>query len=162
MKKTLRYPLLFLVILLVTITFFYGFSQEKSKMAYVDNTVLFSDFLMTKEMQAKSSKKIQQQEQTLDSLYRVIQTKEANLSENDRNLLSQELNQLQQIKKQYSDQTMQQVWSRLNQYVQLYGKENGYTFILGAQGTGNVMYAEEAINITDEVLKFANYKYQGN
>lgn len=131
-------------------------------MAYVDNTVLFSDFLMTKEMQAKSSKKIQQQEQTLDSLYRVIQTKEANLSENDRNLLSQELNQLQQIKKQYSDQTMQQVWSRLNQYVQLYGKENGYTFILGAQGTGNVMYAEEAINITDEVLKFANYKYQGN
>jgi outer membrane protein len=46
--------------------------------------------------------------------------------------------------------------------MQDYGKKHGYDFIYGAQGSGNLMYANGQKNITDEVLKYINERYQGN
>ena len=117
---------------------------------------------MTQEMKATGSKIIREQQEKLDSLHLIFEEKDSIPLKADREILIQEMKKLQELKQQYMDEAIQQVWGRLNDYIQLYGEENEFMLILGAQGNGNVMYAQETINITEEVLKFANSKYQGN
>ena len=47
----------------------------------------------------------------------------------------------------------------MNDYIKEYGKKHGYTFIIGATGAGNLVYANEARNITKEILKGLNEEY---
>lgn len=54
-----------------------------------------------------------------------------------------------------------QIWDRINTYVQGYGKENGYTYIFGANGDGSMMYAEDSKDITEEIISIINTKYAG-
>lgn len=53
------------------------------------------------------------------------------------------------------------IWDRINNYVKEYGKENGYTYIFGANGDGSIMYAEEGKDITKEIIQMINQKYAG-
>lgn len=59
------------------------------------------------------------------------------------------------------DQVSQQVWNRLNVYIKEYGLKNDFTYIFGTQGGGNVMYAKEALDVTEELLEYVNAKYEG-
>jgi outer membrane protein len=47
----------------------------------------------------------------------------------------------------------------VNEYVKRYGEKNGYTIILANTQIGNIAYAEDRIDITDEVLKGLNSEY---
>ncbi|HEY4798223.1 MAG TPA: OmpH family outer membrane protein, partial [Bacteroidia bacterium] len=55
----------------------------------------------------------------------------------------------------------QQILSQMNQYVQDYGKENGFTYIFGNDNNGSLMYAQDAQNVTKEVIKYLNQHYAG-
>jgi outer membrane protein len=48
--------------------------------------------------------------------------------------------------------------TEVKEFVKEYGKSNRYTFILGANEAGSVMYGAEANDITDEVLEALNGK----
>ena len=54
-----------------------------------------------------------------------------------------------------------QVWTQLNEYIKAYGEEEGYRYIFGATGDGSLMYAEDAVNITEEVSSYVNEHYNG-
>ena len=54
-----------------------------------------------------------------------------------------------------------QIWNQINQYVIDYGKENGYNYIFGTDGSGSIMYGEENMDITKEVVAYINNKYKG-
>ncbi|WP_188816311.1 OmpH family outer membrane protein [Hymenobacter cavernae] len=47
----------------------------------------------------------------------------------------------------------------INAYLKQYGKEKGYDFILGATEQGNIVYAAEGKDITEEVLTGLNQQY---
>ena len=49
----------------------------------------------------------------------------------------------------------------INDYVKEYGKKKGYDIIFGASGSGNVMYASEASDLTEDVLKGLNAEFEG-
>ena len=53
-----------------------------------------------------------------------------------------------------------QIFSQLNSYVKDFGEDNSYDVILGANGNGSVMYGRKSINLSDEVIKYINAKYQ--
>jgi outer membrane protein len=53
----------------------------------------------------------------------------------------------------------QAVLAEINAYIKQYGKEKGYTFILGATESGNIVYAADGTDITEEVLKGLNAQY---
>lgn len=55
----------------------------------------------------------------------------------------------------------EEILTQLNQYVQDFGKENGYTYILGNDGNGSLMYATDAKNITQEIVGYINARYKG-
>jgi outer membrane protein len=48
------------------------------------------------------------------------------------------------------------VLEKVNAFIKQYGKEHGYTIILAATQYGNIAYAKEGIDITDDLLKELN------
>ena len=53
---------------------------------------------------------------------------------------------------------MQPVYGELNSFIRDYGKEHGYDMIWGATSSGNIVYAREAVNLTEDVLKYIENK----
>ena len=60
-----------------------------------------------------------------------------------------------------SQKQMQSLLKQINQYVKDYGDEKGYDFIYGANGSGSLMYAGDKDDITKEVTKYINVRYEG-
>ncbi|MBS1914306.1 MAG: OmpH family outer membrane protein [Bacteroidetes bacterium] len=58
------------------------------------------------------------------------------------------------------DQRMTQgVLSQINSLTQEYGKEHGYDLILATTQSGNILYGDEAIDLTKELLAVLNRRY---
>jgi len=55
----------------------------------------------------------------------------------------------------------QSVLNQINSFVEEYGDRNGYEIILGTTLSGSLLYGDDAIDITDEVLKALNKTYVG-
>jgi len=53
----------------------------------------------------------------------------------------------------------QEILAEINTYIKQYGKEKGYDLILGATDNGNIVYAAEGKDITDDVLAGLNQQY---
>ena len=53
------------------------------------------------------------------------------------------------------------IWEKLNVFVKSYGNENDCSIIFGADGDGNIMYAKDMLNVTEEVTIYCNQKYKG-
>ena len=49
----------------------------------------------------------------------------------------------------------------INDFVKEYGKKKGYKIIFGASGSGNIMYADEASDLTPIVLEGLNKEFEG-
>lgn len=73
--------------------------------------------------------------------------------------LSQYREAIQRQAQQENQRLTKVVIEEINAYLKQYGKEKGYTFILGATESGNIVYATEGTDITEEVLKGLNAQY---
>jgi outer membrane protein len=60
-----------------------------------------------------------------------------------------------------SEKYDEQIITQLNQYVKDYGEAYHYTYIFGTGGNGTLMFADENENITEDVTKYINEKYNG-
>jgi outer membrane protein len=49
----------------------------------------------------------------------------------------------------------------MSQYINDYGKKNNYDLILGADGSGTLMYSKAKYDISEEIIIFINNKYKG-
>lgn len=54
----------------------------------------------------------------------------------------------------------QAVLNQINSHIQDYAKRNGFDIVLGADGSGAVLYGGEPFDITDKVLKELNENYK--
>lgn len=66
---------------------------------------------------------------------------------------------IQQQAQQENQRLTKAVLEEINAYLKQYGKERGYIFILGATESGNIVYAADGTDITEEVLKGLNAQY---
>lgn len=160
------------IILAALLLFCFLINNKVPKLAYVELEILYNDFPMKKELEAKLTNVRQLRKNILDSLK--IQLNALSLSvKSDKDadgirnfqIKKQEYLTKQQNFEQDNQATSQnytsQIWKQINQYVKDYGKEHNYTFILGAEGIGTVMYSDEAKNITKELSGYINEKYKG-
>ncbi|MCE3227867.1 MAG: outer membrane protein [Bacteroidetes bacterium] len=53
----------------------------------------------------------------------------------------------------------QGILNQINALVEEYAKENKYELVFGTTSSGNILYGETAIDITEPVLSFLNTKY---
>ncbi|MEE9363945.1 MAG: OmpH family outer membrane protein [Cellulophaga sp.] len=139
---------------------------EEITIVYTDNVKLFSGFNMTKDMNRINGVKIDEQKNKLDSLYvfyRIFkQSKNSVKLKYIETKLAKEDEELRYMGEKFSKDVSEKVWKRLNAYIKTYGEQNNYMLILGTQGHGNVMYANDKIDITEGLLEYANGKYEGN
>lgn len=66
---------------------------------------------------------------------------------------------VQQRAQQENQRLTQAVLAEINAYMKQYGKQHGYAFILGATASGNIVYAADEADITDDVLQGLNAQY---
>lgn len=152
-------------------------AKSSSELVYVDVNKLIEGYSRTKTARLEYDKKATSMKSSIDSLVAEWQ-KELQAYEKEQSLLTpnelklkQELlgNKQQQISNyqeavqkqiQEEDKKMTQtVVNDINDYVKEYGKRNGYKIIFGASGGGNIMYADESSDLTEEVLKGLNAEY---
>lgn len=144
----------------------YNFTAKPQKdIAFIDNVKLFNSFNMTKEIKIIEEAKIRVKRKELDSLYSIYQSIEDKKKNEFKNLQQQIAHKskvLQELQDNYTNHLAKTVWARLNTYIKDHAEAQNLEIILGASGDGDVMFAEETIDITNKVLEFANTKYEGN
>jgi outer membrane protein len=57
-------------------------------------------------------------------------------------------------------QLTSKVLGKVNDYIRRYGKSNGYDIIMAATQYGNIVYAKDKMDITNEVLQGLNKGYE--
>tara|TARA_B100001057_G_scaffold494278_1_gene590472 strand:+ start:1191 stop:1628 length:438 start_codon:yes stop_codon:yes gene_type:complete len=142
---------------------FHHTSEQKNDIAYIDNVITFSKFNYSIELQKENEKIIKGQKFLVDSLVMVLRDEQSEGKTNEalqRQFMS-ENNRLKEMGEYFSKDTGKKVWDRLNVYVKEYGEKNHYQIILGTQGSGNIMFAEKSLDITEPFLKYANSRYEG-
>ncbi|GGW57226.1 periplasmic chaperone for outer membrane proteins Skp [Winogradskyella epiphytica] len=150
--------------------------QEQQKIAFVDNTKVVNEFNKKKDFEAKFKTKIEKFNKKADSLQQMIQveaqafqTRAAKIgqakAEEEYNALVQKKQmqdyQLGSEEKALQTEGQAQIDSlvkEVKEFIKDYGKTNGYTYILGANEAGSVLYGTDANDITEEVLESLNKK----
>ena len=154
-------------------------SCNEQKTAYVDTTVLIKEYKEMKDVEAQFTSKSDSVRKQLDSAaqsfqqeVQAYQSQMNSMSETDRKAKEQELMQKQQMLQQQqqmvgnklreqSNTVMDSIVTKIKDYVKDYGKENNYTYIFGSNESANIMYAEEGLDITQDILSELNEGYNG-
>ena len=147
---------------------------NENKTAYVDTTKHIQEFSEMKEVEAKFTTRSESLKRELDSVARGFQAdvqeyqeNMATMSQAERQAAEQELMQRQQMLQQQqqmrsgqlrqeSDVVIDSLITKVKDFVKVYGEENDYTYIFGSNESANIMYAEEGLDITQEVLEELN------
>lgn len=153
-----------LLILMVGALFFFQFSE--SKIVYVDTAKLFEGFNMTKDLENLNKEKVTSQKKKMDSLYTIYSIFKKEENDDKIKELEAQLRQEDQVFRQMRESLSRaggkQIWDRLHQYIKEYGVSKNYKIILGTQGNSTVLFAEDGMDITNDIIEYTNHKYEGN
>ena len=149
------------------------------KVAFVDNSKLLNDYQEKKDIEAKLKGQISAYERKRDSISMAFQTEARafdaqaktlpqNVAQKKYNelmqksqILQQHLQQEEQKIQMESQTQMDSLLSKVKKNIKDSGKQKGYTFILGANDGGSVLYGTEKKDITKEVTEYLNNQYKG-
>ena len=152
--------------------------QQSQKIGFVDNSVLINDYQEKKDIEVKLKSKIEVYEKRRDSLSQAFQldvkaaeVKARSMSQANLQKLQQEFQQKEQIISQQLQFEQQQIAQesqskndslikKVRDFVKDYGKTNGYSFILGSNEAGSVMYGTEEVDLTQTILDALNEAYK--
>lgn len=143
---------------------------------YVDSGKLFKEFKMSKELDQQLELITSERKKILDSLLSSLRQAEIyfqNSKTAEKIKQEPELKFLQENylykKREFEDENERlridyssKVWSQLNELINQFGKKNNLKIILGANGEGNILFAEKELDITDNLIIYCNEKYEGN
>ena len=149
---------------------------KKEKYGYVDNVKLISGYNGMEAVKSQFQQKTIQWQANLDTLTMDIKKarmeftrdslkmnqKQRNEARNKIAYMEQQYinyrSSVQKMMKEEDQKMTQQLLQQLNGLVAKYAEVHGYTFIWGATNMGNIVYADKAKNLTDEILKEINGK----
>lgn len=172
-----------IIVLLLVITSITGYLFVKvnniDKIGVVDNAVLlshFSDAIVAGRQFDEEKKRWQQNVTRIeDSVKVAFESMKQNYNEakpEQKKLLEQNLQKwneefsrytrtVDKMSKEREKELMQPVLERLNSFVKVWAKRNGYQVVIGTGGGGVVLSAADQVNITDKIIEDLN-KYYGN
>lgn len=175
--QKLSFPIAILALAASIFSFFY--LKNNNEQVYVDINKLLDGYERTAVLRAEFEKKATSMNANVDSLLGDWQ-KELKTYERERSGMSkkelalkqellgnkqQQLNAYQQaIQKQLQEEDQkvtQTVINDINDFVKAYGKEKGYRIVLGATGSGTIMYADKGADLTEQVLEKLNASFRG-
>lgn len=156
-----------ILLCLVTGVVVYFLNERKQhKTAAVDVIRLFNEFEMKKDLELSAKSELEKLSKTADSVKNKLQMARAMKNERLADTLAYTFNYLNDLLEQNyqksNEQINEQVWKRLNPLIDEYGKANNYHLIVGANGSGSVVYMDDYYDVTNHLITFVNRKYEGN
>lgn len=150
------------------------FSCNQQKFAYVDVEVLMNDYKATKALEEVLKLKQAQKAKEFDSLQQPFNQKVQSYYQNAQKMsvakrqqleaeLQQENQQLQLLQQKNSQELQAEnterseaLMKKIDSFVSDYAKANNLNVVFGTQGKGTILYADEAMDITQELLQILN------
>ena len=152
-------------------------SCSQSKIAYIDVEELMKEYEGSKALEVTLKAKQEQMAKELDSIGAPFQQKVQAYYENAQKMSAakraeteqalQQENQMLQARQQQASQELQNenvaksevIMKRIDGLVEDYAKTNKLDLILGTSENGTVMYGNETLNITSNILEILNDDY---
>ncbi len=152
-------------------------SCNQTKIAYINVEDIMKDYEATKvmheELQAKQEKIIEELDSISAPFQLEVQEYQKNapkMSAQKRAELEAELGQKQQALQARQQQASQQlqlenqlnseaITKKVDSIVSIYATSKGLGMVLGTSGNGTVMYGDDKLNITKEILEILNDEY---
>jgi outer membrane protein len=175
MKKQ---ALIFNAIIIIAIIALTWLHFRSDKIAYVDTNVLMQKYEGMKLARLEYEQKAKVWQANSDTLVKEWEAElknyekdRAKMSAKERQLKEELLRNKQQQINNYRQATQakakeeeqrltQTVINKVNEYITEYGKKHGYKYVLGANGSGNLLYADKKNDITDVILEGLNKEYK--
>jgi outer membrane protein len=151
-----------LVSVLAIFLLFYFFKSSK-EIVYVDNVKLFDAFSMTKEMKRAGEKEFNSRKSVLDGLYSKLQSPAISASEK-KELMQQFIQgkeELERFNQIFATEQSTKIWLRIKSYTAEFSRDNNYKLVVGSDNEQTVLFADEKIDVTNELLTYLNKKYEG-
>lgn len=151
---------------------------KEVKTAYVDTSVLMNEYTEAKDLEAKYKAQAEEKGRQLQAEITRFKQDAANFQSqaqaNGQAWAQQRGAELQKREQQlgYAQQALAQqlqqesgverdsLISGVKKFIKDYGKKNGYTYIYGTGDAATILYAEDKLDITKEVIKALNDKYK--
>jgi outer membrane protein len=173
-KERFGMIILYILITLISAYLVYDHFSQKKKMGYIVIQDVYNQFGLKKDLQKKYETSHTARKRVLDSLamgVRMIGQKiDAEKGKDTADIRLFKMKRLEFYQRQQTNgqddsaqmkQYDEQILTQLDQYVNDYGKENNYLYILGNGGNGSIMHADESQNITAQVTQYVNERYEG-
>ena len=150
-----------------------SFSDNQVKIGHVNIKEVFDSFDMKKELEADLETNLLTKRKVLDSLSFQLQTLNQKYSSkapseaelNAYQVLQQNFLYEKQMFEEYNEQTVtnsnSQIIDQMIQYIKDFATEEGFTYILGMNEDGNILYGDKTLEVTDQAIQFINNSYQG-
>lgn len=125
---------------------------------FVDTIRLNNEFNYTKDMFKQVETKFVPVKKEMDSLSTLLQ-----VSKNDSQLIRMYQEREEILLANYKNiepQVQEKAWERLNAMIEEYCIEKKIKLIIGANGMGTVLYGEEDIDLTSDLINYVNKKYE--
>lgn len=163
MTKKLIIPLLLVAIgaSVLSTAICYFLISDKQRYAFIDVIRLTQGYQLKKDLEKEAQVRLQGAKNQLDSLRFQAGMANANTTEGQqmqRMYMEAEYRYTQQ-QQQVDQQLSTQVWERLNPLINKFSKEKNLKMLVGATGTGSLLYGDSSLDLTDELIKYVNQGY---
>ena len=153
--------------------------QQSEKIGFVDNSALINDYQEKKDIDTRLQAKIQEFQKRTDSLRQAFQLeindaeiKARRMSDREKQELSKELQDKDNLLSQRLQFEQQQISlesqalndsliKTIKSFVKEYAGKNGYSYILGSNEGGSVLFGKEESDLTQTILELLNTEYEG-
>lgn len=142
-------------------------ARENQNIGVINAVRLFENYNMTKELEAAAKNDLQTLGKQMDSVRNELKVAHAtNNAQLEQRLLRSYEHFKSSLDEKYSQsnhEINEQVWKRLNEAIEEFGKKKKLHLIIGANGMGAVLYNDAYYDMTEEAITYVNRKYeQGN
>jgi outer membrane protein len=162
-KPTPQFVVNTLLISVLAIFLLFYFFKSNKEIVYVDTVKLFDGFVMTKEMKRVGEKEFNSRKLVLDNLYSNLQSPTISASEK-KELMQQFIQgkeELEQFNQTFAAEQTTKIWSRIKSYTAEFSKDKNYQLVVGSDNKQAVLFADEKIDVTNDLLIYLNKKYEG-
>lgn len=152
-----------LLLFILVISFFPNLLPTHKKIVYVNSIEVFDGFAMTKEIKRAGEKEFNSKKIILDNLYSNLQSPKISASQK-KELMQQFIQgkeELEQFNQTFAAEQNTQIWSRIKSYTAEFSKDKNYQLVLGSDNKQVILFADENIDVTKDLLTYLNKKYEG-
>lgn len=139
----------------------YSILAPKEHYAYVDVLRLTQAYQLKTDLEQRMQQQLQPAKNLLDSLQFQASLQTGLNAVRVQEQYREAAYRYQEAQQAADVQLSQQVWDRLNPAIAAFSKEQRLKLLVGATGTGTLLYGDSTLDLTTPLIHYVNAKYKG-